>query len=70
MTLIHPRPDADATRILVTAIKGSKARLIFRAPLFLHGEDGHAFLQRADDLNNGRSTYVRRASRQARMTAI
>ncbi|MEB2846918.1 methyltransferase [Rhizobiales bacterium RZME27] len=70
MTLIHPRPDADATRILVTAIKGSKARLIFRAPLFLHGEDGHAFLERADSLNNGRTAYARRTSRQARVTVI
>ncbi|MDP9837645.1 tRNA1(Val) A37 N6-methylase TrmN6 [Neorhizobium huautlense] len=67
MTLIHPRPDADATRILLTAIKGSKARLIFRAPLFLHGEDGHAFLERADNLNNGRSAYARRTGRQARV---
>lgn len=70
MTLIHPRPDAEATRILVTAIKGSKARLIFRAPLFLHGEEGHAFLERADDLSNGRSAYARRTSRQARVTVI
>jgi tRNA1(Val) A37 N6-methylase TrmN6 len=68
MTLIHPRPDADATRLLVTAIKGSKARLTFRAPLFLHGEDGHAFLERADNLNNGRAAYARRISRQARLT--
>ncbi|MGF9562690.1 methyltransferase [Neorhizobium sp. JUb45] len=63
MTLIHPRPDADATRILVSGIKGSKARLVFRAPLFLHGEDGHALLTRADDLNNGRAAYMRRTGR-------
>lgn len=65
MTLIHPRPDADATRILVTAIKGSRARPVFRAPLFLHGEDGHALLTIADDLNNGRTAYRRRVSRQS-----
>lgn len=70
MTLVHPRPDADATRILLTAIKGSKARLVFRAPLFLHGEDGHAFLERADDLNNGRASYSRRISRQARVRQV
>ncbi|MGE7371302.1 tRNA1(Val) (adenine(37)-N6)-methyltransferase [Neorhizobium sp. NPDC001467] len=70
MTLVHPRPDADATRILVTAIKGSRARLAFRAPLILHGEEGHAFLKAADDLNNGRSAYPRRMPRQGRMTAI
>lgn len=70
MTLIHPRPDADATRILVTGIKGSKARIVFRAPLFLHGEDGHGFLERADDLSNGRMAYHRRIGRQTRVTVI
>ncbi len=60
ITAVHPRPSADATRLLVTAVKGSRARLLFRAPLFLHGEDGHAFTTEADDLNNGRSTISRR----------
>lgn len=59
VTLVHPRPGEDATRVLVTAIKGSRARLAFRAPLLLHGKDGHAFLPEADDLNNGRRARAR-----------
>ncbi|WP_105381637.1 tRNA1(Val) (adenine(37)-N6)-methyltransferase [Neorhizobium alkalisoli] len=59
MTALHPRPDESATRILVTAIKGSRARLTLRAPLFVHGADGHAFTPFVDDLNNGRAAYRR-----------
>ena len=60
ITPVHPRPGEDATRILVTAIKGSKARLLFRAPLVVHGADGHSFNTDVDDLNNGRCAYRRR----------
>ena len=60
ITVVYPRPAEDATRILVTAIKGSRARLAFRAPLFLHGSEGHGFTALADDLNNGRTAYARR----------
>ena len=60
ITVVHPRPSEDATRLLVTAIKGSRARLVFRAPLIVHGDEGHAFNRQADDLNNGRSAYARR----------
>ena len=60
ITVVHPRPAADATRLLVTAVKGSRARLLFRAPLFLHGGEGHAFTPEADALNNGRSAISRR----------
>jgi tRNA1(Val) A37 N6-methylase TrmN6 len=60
LTAIHPRSGEDAIRILVTAIKGSRARLIWRAPLFMHGADGHAFTPYVDDLNNGRTAYPRR----------
>lgn len=59
ITALHPRPDESATRILVTAIKGSRARLTLRAPLFVHGADGHAFTPFVDDLNNGRAAYRR-----------
>jgi len=59
ITALHPRPDESATRILVTGIKGSRARLTFRAPLFVHGADGHAFSAFVDDLNNGRAAYAR-----------
>lgn len=60
ITVVHPRPSEDATRLLVTAIKGSRARLVFRAPLIVHGDEGHAFNRQADDLNNGRIAYARR----------
>ncbi|MCF3642899.1 methyltransferase [Rhizobium sp. TRM95111] len=60
ITPLHPRPGENATRILVTAIKGSRARLALRAPIVMHGEDGHRFTAFADDLNNGRASYARR----------
>ncbi|RWX77162.1 methyltransferase [Neorhizobium lilium] len=59
ITVVHPRIGADAIRILVTAIKGSRARLALRSPLFVHGENGHAFSSVVDDLNNGRAAYGR-----------
>jgi tRNA1(Val) A37 N6-methylase TrmN6 len=62
VTLIHPRSGEDAVRMLVTGIKGSKARLQFRAPLFMHCEDSHAFAPDVDDLINGRQAYARRGS--------
>ncbi len=65
ITSLHPRPGADAIRILVTAIKGSRARLTLRAPLFVHGEDGHSFAAEVDDLNNGRAAYRRSKPAQA-----
>ena len=60
ITAIHPRPEENATRILVTAIKGSRARLQLRAPLLMHDNpDSHAFAPFVDDLNNGRVGYRR-----------
>jgi tRNA1(Val) A37 N6-methylase TrmN6 len=59
ITLIHPRPGEDAVRMLVTAIKGSRAKLSFRAPLVMHEADSHAFTPLVDDLNNGRTAYRR-----------
>lgn len=59
ITLIHPRPGEDAVRMLVTAIKGSRARLSFRAPFVMHLDDSHAFTPFVDDLNNGRRAYAR-----------
>ncbi|MFB9950405.1 tRNA1(Val) (adenine(37)-N6)-methyltransferase [Rhizobium puerariae] len=66
ITAVHPRPDESATRILVTAVKGSRARLTFRAPLFVHGAEGHAFTPFVDDLNNGRAAYARLSPRRNR----
>lgn len=60
LTAIHPRPGEEAIRLLVTAIKGSRARLKWRAPLVMHAEEGHAFTAFVDDLNNGRKAYPRR----------
>lgn len=60
LTAIHPRSGEDAIRLLVTGIKGSKSRLVWRSPLFMHGEEGHAFASEVDDLNNGRTAYARK----------
>lgn len=60
ITALHPRPGENAVRILVTAIKGSRARLSFRAPLVIHAGEGHAFSPLVDDLNNGRAAYPRK----------
>lgn len=59
ITLVHPREGESAIRLLLTAIKGSKARLAFRSPLIMHGADSHAFLPQVDALNNGRFGYAR-----------
>ncbi|MGY5800642.1 tRNA1(Val) (adenine(37)-N6)-methyltransferase [Rhizobium sp. LEGMi12c] len=60
ITPIHPREGESAVRILVTGIKGSRARLALRAPLIMHGEGTHKFSDFVDDLNNGRAAYPRR----------
>lgn len=59
ITSLHPRPGESAVRILVTAIKGSRARLALRAPLVMHEDNSHRFSPFVDDLNNGRSAYAR-----------
>lgn len=60
ITAIHPRFGESAVRILVTAIKGSRARLALRFPLVMHEAGGHQFTPYVDDLNNGRIAYRRR----------
>lgn len=60
ITPIHPREGENAVRILVTAIKGSRARLALRAPLTMHGEGTHKFSDFVDDMNNGRAAYARK----------
>ncbi|WP_065372674.1 tRNA1(Val) (adenine(37)-N6)-methyltransferase [Ensifer adhaerens] len=59
ITALHPRVGENAVRILVTAIKQSRKRLVLRAPLVMH-EEGHRFADHVDDLNNGRAAYRRR----------
>lgn len=60
ITALHPRTGENAVRILVTAIKQSRARLTIRAPLIMHVEDGHRFADDVDDFNNGRAAYARK----------
>jgi tRNA1(Val) A37 N6-methylase TrmN6 len=59
VTLIHPRHGEAAIRMLVSAVKGSRARLAFRAPFTMHEEGTHRFAAFIDDLNNGRAAYAR-----------
>lgn len=59
LTPVHARPGEDAFRLLVTGIKGSRARLTLRPPLHVHEAGERAFSPVVDDLNNGR-TYIRR----------
>lgn len=49
---VHPRADAEATRVLVTAVKGGRAALRILAPLVLHGPDGR-FTPEAEALHRG-----------------
>ncbi|NLS00334.1 methyltransferase [Rhizobium sp. P38BS-XIX] len=60
ITPILPREGENAVRILLTGIKGSRARLALRAPLIMHGEGTHKFSDFVDDMNNGRAPYPRR----------
>ncbi len=60
ITLIHPRRDANAARLLLSGVKGSRARLEFRPPLIVHDGDGHRFSELAAALNNGRAYLPRR----------
>jgi len=59
VTLIHPREGEPAIRILVSAVKGSRARLVFRAPFVMHLDGSHKFTNLIDDFNNGRAAYPR-----------
>ena len=59
ITLIHPRDGEPAIRMLVSAVKGSRARLVFRGPFVMHLEGTHKFASRIDDFNNGRDYYGR-----------
>lgn len=52
---IHPRADAPAIRIVLRAVRGSRAGLAVHPPLVLH-EEGDRFSARADAINNGRAS--------------
>jgi len=47
---VHPRRTAPAHRVLVTAVKGSRAAPRILPPLVLHGDNGNAFLPEIDRL--------------------
>lgn len=47
---VHPRAEAPAIRILISAVKGSRAPLRLQPPLILHGPDG-AFTPEAAELH-------------------
>ncbi len=61
ITPVRPRCGDDAIRILVTAIKGSRARLALRQDIVIHDGPGHRFAPLMDDLNNGRAGWPRRS---------
>ena len=64
ITPVIPRPGDDAIRMLVTAIKGSRARLSLRDRILIHQGADRAFSEQMDDLANGRAGWPRRTARQ------
>lgn len=51
---IHPRPDKPAIRIVVRAIRGSRAALKLMPPLHLHEAGSNRFSERSEEIVNGR----------------
>lgn len=51
---VHPRAGAAAHRLIVTAIKGSRARPAILPGLVLHPAESHAYLPEADAILRGR----------------
>ena len=52
---VHPRAGEAAIRIVVRAVRASRAALSIRPPLVLH-ESGDAFSAQADAINNGKAS--------------
>ncbi len=52
---IHPRDDRPAIRVVIRAMRGSRAGLKLMPPLFLHEAGSDRFSARADEINNGRA---------------
>ncbi|GHA30381.1 methyltransferase [Devosia pacifica] len=50
---LSPRPEADATRILVRARKGSRAPLRMLTPRYLHAREGRAFMPEFEAIFRG-----------------
>ena len=53
---VHPRPDRPAIRIVVRAVRASRAGLSLMPPLCLHEAGSDRFTARVDDINNGRAS--------------
>ncbi len=53
---LAPRADAEATRVLVRGIKGSRAPLTLKAPLVLHRETGNDFQPGVEAIFRGSDT--------------
>lgn len=61
VTPVCPRVGDDAIRIVVTAIRGSRARMILRDRILIHEGTGHEFSAEMNALNNGRAAWARRS---------
>lgn len=62
ITSVLPTQNDNAIRILLTGIKGSKARLVMRPNLIMHEDDddgARKYTKLADDLINGRAFFAR-----------
>jgi len=65
ITPVLARQGDDAIRVLVTAIKGSRARMSLRDRLLIHEGQGHEFSARMSDLANGRVALPRRTKNRS-----
>lgn len=61
ITPLCPRHGEDAIRILVTAVKGSRARMVLRDRILIHDGPGNGFAPVMNELNNGRAAWSRRS---------
>lgn len=52
LRIVHPRAQAPAIRVVLTAVKGSRAPLTIQPPLVLHNPDG-SFTQEAAAFHRG-----------------
>lgn len=59
---VHPRADAPAHRLLVSAVKGSRARPSLLPGLILHPADSDLYLPEADAVLRGRADLARAGS--------
>jgi tRNA1(Val) A37 N6-methylase TrmN6 len=53
---VHARTDSAAIRIVIRAVRASRAGLTLRPPLVLHEAASDLFSPRADAINNGRAS--------------